>query len=184
MFPDELETARLLLKPFEAGDAGAVLDYWQSDPAWERFNASVPANFQLADAEAFVATMCNRDRRSSPGWALVYQDSVVGVVSLVFEQDNRIAVIGYGIHGDLRGQGLCAEAVSAVVDQAFAHFAALQKIRAHTDAKNVPSARVLAKLGFIHEGTLRQNQFVKGRFVDEAIFGLTREDWVKRDRAR
>ena len=178
MIPDQLETAHLTLRPFKADDTSAVLDYWQSDPSWERYNASVPEDFDLADAEEFVTTMCNRDRCSSPSWALVYQGTVVGIVSLTLEQDDRIAIIGYGVHGDLRGQGLSVEAAFAVIDQAFEHHAELKKVCAHTDAENLPSMRVLEKLGFSHEGTLRKNQFVKGRFVDEAIYGILREEWV------
>ena len=178
MIPDHLETTRLTLRPIKADDASAVLDYWQSDPSWQRYNASVPKDFHLADAEDFVTTMRNRDRRSAPSWALVHQGIVVGIVSLTLEQDYRIAVIGYGVHGDLRGQGLSVEAAFAVIDQAFEHHAELKKIRAHTDAENLPSVRVLEKLGFSHEGTLRKNQFVKGRFVDEAIYGMLREEWV------
>jgi RimJ/RimL family protein N-acetyltransferase len=36
--------------------------------------------------------------------------------------------------------------------------------------------RVLEKLGFSREGTLRKNQYIKGSFVDKAIYGLLRED--------
>ena len=97
--------------------------------------------------------MCNRDRRRSPSWAILHQGSVVGVVSLTFEQTDSVAVIGYGVHGALRGQGLSVEAVSAVIDQAFEHHKELEKIRAHTDAENRPSIRVLEKLGFAHEFT-------------------------------
>lgn len=178
MIPEQLETAWLKLRPFEENDAKFVFEYWRSDPAWERFNASVPQDFGLTDAEDFVSSMCKRDRDVAPHWALVYQGAVVGVVSLTFEQDNRIAVIGYGVHGDLRGQGLSAEAASAVIDQAFVHVPELHKIRAHTDPDNRPSMRVLEKLGFSHEGTLRKDRFVKGRFLDDAIYGLLREEWV------
>ena len=177
MIPEHLETQNLALRPFTTDDANAVYAYWNSDPGWERNNASVPQNYSLADAQDFVAEMCARDRAHRPSWALVYQGVVIGVVSLTFEQDNGIAVIGYGVHGDLRGQGLSAEAASAVIDQAFTHIAELQRIRAHTGADNRPSMRVLEKLGFSHEGTLRKNQFAKGRFVDDVIYGLLREEW-------
>ena len=177
MIPHQLETARLILRPFKNSDSSSVFEYWQSDPAWERFNASVPENFGLPDAEEFIDMMLKRDRDVSPNWAIVHQGAVVGVVSLTFEQDHRIASIGYGIHSELRGRGVSVEGVSAVIGCAFKHYDDLRKIRALTSADNKPSHRVLQKLGFSHEGTLRQNQFVKNRFVDEAIFGLLREEW-------
>jgi len=165
-----------------ADDANAVYDYWSSDPSWEKYNASVPAAFTLADAEGFVATMRRRERSSAPNWAIVYADTVIGVVSLVFEQDNRIAVVGYGVHGDLRGRGFSTEATAAVIDQAFMHSPDLFRVRAHANAENIASHRVLKKLGFAHEGTLRNNQFVKGGFVDEVIYGLLRDEWVHNGR--
>ncbi len=102
----------------------------------------------------------------------------MGVVSLTFEQDHKIAVIGYGVHGQLRGQGFTTEAAQAVIRLAFDRVPQLERLRAHTDSENSGSIRVLEKLGFTHEGTLRKNQFVKGRLVDEAIYGLLREEWV------
>ena len=71
MIPSEIETEHLWLRPFKADDAAAVLSYWQSDPAWERFNASVPRGFGMPDAEEFVKEICGSDRQRSPSWALV-----------------------------------------------------------------------------------------------------------------
>lgn len=178
MIASKLNTAHLRLRPFLAKDTAAVLAYWQSDPGWERFNASIPSGFMESDAAKFVAEMRERDRGDRPHWAIVHEESVVGVVSLTFEQDCRVAVIGYGVHGDLRGRGLSVEAASKVIGEAFVGYSELVRIRAHTDAENRPSMRVLEKLGFVQEGILRRNQYVKGRFVDEAIYGLLREDWL------
>ena len=178
MIPDRLNTPNFALRPFDLDDAGAVYEYWQSDPAWERFNASVPTDYSLDDATEFVAGMLARDRATSPNWAIVHDGRVVGVVSLTLEPGARVGVIGYGVHGQLRGKGLAMQAARTVIDHAFDGYPDLARIRAHTDADNIASMRVLEKLGFSHEGTLRQNQFAKGRFVDEAIFGLLREEHV------
>lgn len=177
MIPDRLETTNLTLRPFSVEDDEPVFEYWRSDPGWERYNASVPPDFSLDDAREFVRQMRARSRTASPSWAILYQGRVAGVVSITFEQGYRFAVIGYGVHADLRGKGLSVEAVSKIINEAFKLYPDLKKIRAHTDAENAPSMRVLDKLGFLHEGTLRKNQYVKCNFVDEAIYGLLREDW-------
>lgn len=177
MISNNLYTANLQLRPFSADDSAAVLAYWKSDPGWERFNASVPANFSENDAAQFVAEMQVRDRLHRPNWAIIHDGAVVGVVSLTFEQDHKIAVIGYGVHADLRGRGLSAEAASKVIDEAFSEHPDLTRLRAHTNAENKASMRVLEKLSFIQEGILRKNQFVKGHFSDEAIYGLLRAEW-------
>jgi RimJ/RimL family protein N-acetyltransferase len=76
---------------------------------------------------------------------------VVGLVSLVFEADHRIALLGYGIHKDYRGIGLTGEAVRAVLTEAFAVYQQLTKVTVNTDARNHSSSRLLEKLGFQHE---------------------------------
>ncbi len=131
-------------------------------------------DFTLSDAQHFVEDMIARSRVDQPNWGIVHKSSLVGVVSLTFEQSYRVAVIGYGIHGRFRGRGLAAEAAGLVIEAAFRLYPQLHRIRAHTDAENFVSMRVLEKLGFLHEGTLRANQFVKGELRDEAIFGLLR----------
>lgn len=180
MLPDQLPTSHpdLHLRAFLESDAQAVYDYWQSDPGWERFNASVPENFQSADAKAFVAEMHSRDRSSAPNWAITHRGRVVGVVSLSFEQGHRVAVIGYGIHGELRGLGLTGVAVATVIDAALECYPPLMQIRAHTDPENAASIRVLEKLGFSREETLQQQQLDDGRLIDDAVFGLPREAWA------
>lgn len=177
MIPERLETERLALRPFGPADATAVFEYWSSDPGWARFNQSVPAEPTEKDAESFVAELISRDRESRPTWAAVLDERVVGLVALTFEQGHRVAVIGYGVHGAVRGQGLSGEAATVVIDGAFHSYPALRRVRAHTDAENVASTKVLEKLGFRREGVLRSNQYAKGRFVDEAIYGLLREEW-------
>ena len=156
MISDRLATRRLTLRPFRCSDAESVFEYWSSDPSWERFNASVPADFSLADAQSFVKQMMERDRFEAPSWALEHQGTVVGVVSLTFAQNHQIAVLGYGVHGDLRGEGFAGEAANVVIGEAFSNHEQLRLIRAYTDPENQASIRVLEKLGFSSEDTAGQ----------------------------
>lgn len=177
MISERLNTVRLELRPFAPADAGAVFEYWSSDPGWAQFNDSVPDEFTKADADEFVAELIARDREVQPSWAVVLDEKVVGLVSFKFELNHGIAVIGYGIHGAIRGQGLAGEAVRTAIDAAFLTYSGLQKIRAHTDAENAASIRVLAKLGFLREGILRCNQFAREEYLDETVYGLLRNEW-------
>jgi len=180
MMPELLETERLKLRPFGEDDAMAVFGYWASDPDWPRFNLSVPADFTESDAEKWVAEVRSRVRESDPSWAVVLGVEVIGVVTLAFERGHRMAVIGYGIHGQFRGNGYSGEASKTVIDRAFEAHSQLQKIRANTDPRNVGSHRVLEKLGFSREGIRKFSQPVKGESVDGEMFGLPRGDWLGR----
>ena len=174
--PERIETSRLVLRPFRWSDADAVFDY-ASDAEYARYQSG-PEDFTRTASDRFLAELILRDPQLRPAWAATLADRVVGIVALTFESGHRVAVLGYGLHRKLWGQGLAAEAVRAVLAAAFAGCPPLQRLRAHTDARNHRSTALLLKLGFTHEGTLRRNQFARGELVDEAIFGLLREGWA------
>ena len=44
-------------------------------------------------------------------------------------------------------------------------------------AFNDASARVLERVGFEHEGTLREQVFARGRRVDTERYGLLESEW-------
>jgi RimJ/RimL family protein N-acetyltransferase len=147
MIPDNIKAGNLTLRPFEETDAAAVYAYWKSDPGWEKYNASVPSGFTQRDASDFIEEMRSRDRMNQPTWAVVHKRIVVGVVSLSLDEEFHSALLGYGIHAELRGRGLTAESVRRVLDAAFAEYPNLRTIKARTDARNLASIRVLEKLG-------------------------------------
>jgi RimJ/RimL family protein N-acetyltransferase len=129
-------------------------------------------------AKRVVAGLRRRDWDERPVWAIARSGSVIGLVSLVFEADHRIAQLGYGIHRDHRGLGLTGEAVYAVLADAFAAYAQLARVAAHTDARNRSSTRLLEKLGFVREATLRSGGVTaRGELVDAALYALLRAEW-------
>jgi len=72
----------------------------------------------------------------------------------------RWGEIGYESHPDFWGRGLMTEAVRAVVACAHSRFE-LHRVEAWTLPGNDASDRVLAKTGFVHEGTLKQKAWFK-----------------------
>lgn len=178
---DEIRTPRLVLRPFTAADAGAVFAYSTSHVDWGRFQ-SLPRPYTMRHAEAFVAELIARPRDARPSWAITLEAAVIGIVSLGFEAEYRIAVLGYGVHAAHWGSGIVVEAAGEVVDRAFREHAGLARIGAHTDARNDRSLRVLAKLGFRTEGTLRSSVFAQGELIDDAVSGLLRGEWRRSGR--
>ena len=64
----------------------------------------------------------------------------------------------------------------------------LNRVQAEVDTRNVASARVLEKLGFVREGTMREDCVVNGDVSDSWVYGLLRREWEsgrwRRRRAR
>ena len=175
MLPDEISTTRLLLRPFQLDDAEDVFVYAR-DPEWRRY-LPLPDPYTRLDANRFVATSILADRMERPNWAITREGRVVGAVSIRFFADHRIGELGYSISRDVWGQGFTTEAVSALIDHAFVAIPMLIRIRAHADARNRSSARVMEKVGMTYEGTLRSNRFLHEEAIDELCYAILRSEW-------
>jgi RimJ/RimL family protein N-acetyltransferase len=79
------------------------------------------------------------------------------------------------------GQGHATEAAAALLTWAFEELP-LNRVQAELDTRNTGSRRVLEKLGFTHEGTLREDCVVDGVVSDSFVYGLLRRDWVAGER--
>ncbi len=93
-----------------------------------------------------------------------------------FDWRDRSAVIGYGLAKEYWGRGVMTAAVNAMLRWGFDTLD-LNRIEATTNPLNHRSARVLEKLGFVREGTLRDYRFDRGEFRDCWIWGLVRREW-------
>jgi RimJ/RimL family protein N-acetyltransferase len=173
-----LVTPRLRLRPLEDADAGelfalhsnaAVLRYWDS-PAWtERGRADLFLQVCRQMAEQGTGARVAVERASDGtflGWCNLNQ----------WNPDYRSASLGY-IYGQAAwGRGYATEAARALLGWAYDALD-LNRVQAETDTRNVASARVLEKLGFVHEGTLREDCVVNGEVSDSAVYGLLRREW-------
>jgi ribosomal-protein-alanine N-acetyltransferase len=84
--------------------------------------------------------------------------------------------IGYSLVPSERGKGYGTEATQLIVDYLFLS-KDTKRIQAQTDPRNVASHKVLEKVGFKKEGTLRKSFFMRGEWVDSYIYSILREEW-------
>ena len=182
MRPDVLNTAPLRLRPLRLQDVDDVLSY-ATDPAWARY-LPVPQPYTTADAEQFIAGPLLLDREVHPAWAIVHAGAVIGGINIRFDVAKRVGELGYSIARPYWGRGLATEAARAAMDAAFSAYADLNRMRAMADARNVPSLRVMEKLGMVREGVLRQNRLVRGEFINEVWCGVLRTEWAAQRHGR
>jgi RimJ/RimL family protein N-acetyltransferase len=176
-----LNTARLRLRPFTDGDADAlfalhssptVLRYWDAPPWRER-----------VCAERFL-TACRQMAEDGTGARLaldrVPDGAFLGWCSLKrWNPQHRSASLGYCFEEAAWGHGYATEAAGALLRWAFDTLD-LNRVQAETDTRNVASARVLEKLGFVREGTLREDCVVDGEVSDSWVYGLIWREWRPR----
>ena len=175
----ELHTPRLRLREFRMDDA-PVLFAIHSDPQVMRY-WSYPAWTEMAQAERKVADILRQRREDGLlVWAIcdATGDRLLGSCAVFdIRPEQGRAEIGYSLHRDWHGRGLASEALRAVLHYLFDGLG-LRRIEADTDPRNTPSRRVLEKLGFVHEGLLRQRWDVNGELCDTALYGLLRREFV------
>jgi RimJ/RimL family protein N-acetyltransferase len=94
-------------------------------------------------------------------------------------EEHRQGEVGYVLNPAYRGRGLATEAVGGLLRVGFEGMG-LHRIAGHLDARNTPSARVLERAGLRREAHLVQNEFVKGEWTDELIYGILRSEWEAR----
>ena len=173
-----LNTARLRLRPFTASDADAlfalhsnahVLRYWDAPPWSERSRADrfIAACRQFAEEGSGARLALDR----GPGEALL---GWCGVTR--YNPDYRSASLGYCLDEPAWGHGYATEAAGALLQWSFDTLD-LNRVQAETDTRNAASARVLEKLGFVREGTLREDCVVNGDVSDSWVYGLLRREW-------
>src|SRR3954471_23029779 len=173
-----LHTDRLRLRPFTGGDAEAlfalqsnahVLRYWDAPPWSERARAErfITACQQMAEGGSGARLAIDRvSDRAFIGWCSPTR----------WNPDYRSASMGYCLDDAAWGHGYATEAARALLQWAFDTLD-LNRVQAETDTRNVASARVLEKIGFVREGTLREDCIVNGEVSDSFVFGLIRRDW-------
>lgn len=174
-----LETERLRLRPFTDADAddlfalqsdADVLRYWDSPPWTDR---TAVARFmavcqQMADDGSGARVAIERaSDQTFIGWCTFNS----------WNPEFRSASLGYCLNAAAWGRGYATEAARVLLQWAFDTLD-LNRVQSETDTRNVASARVLEKLGFVLEGTLREDCIVNGDVSDTWVYGLLRRDWV------
>ncbi len=176
--PIQLETERLHLRWPRAQDAEDILAIY-SNAEVARY-LSRPAWHDIKQAHAWLDRM-HAEHEQGSGLQLMLERGedarVIGTCTLFrLDFDNRRAEIGYTLAREYWGHGYMHEALTALLQHGFDSLR-LHRIEADIDPRNTPSARVLGRLGFRHEGRLRQRWQVAGEISDSDIYGLLATEW-------
>jgi RimJ/RimL family protein N-acetyltransferase len=123
----------------------------------------------------------SNDFRKSLNFAIIEKKSnlYIGGCSLrPVDEMHEIIDMGFALAPKFHGQGFATEAMKVLVNEAFKNREAV-RVFGNVFVGNTASKRVFEKLGFIKEGTLRSVVNKKGKWLDEWVMGMTKEDWIK-----
>ena len=89
---------------------------------------------------------------------------------------NRHASIGYWIDQDHEARGIITRCCRDLIEYLFGTME-LKRVQINCAIENVRSRAVPERLGFTLEGKLRQNEILKHKSVDWAVYGLLKSEW-------
>jgi RimJ/RimL family protein N-acetyltransferase len=113
---------------------------------------------------------------------VVADGSPVGMIGFApIDQATGGAEVGYWIAPPHQRQGYATDALARFVRYGFEQLR-LHRIEASVYAFNDPSATVLERVGFVHEGTRREAAFVDGDYHDVHWYGLLEPEWRATER--
>jgi ribosomal-protein-serine acetyltransferase len=119
---------------------------------------------QFADNRGFVAAIC-------------YDKTIVGLIGYnQIDWQNRIGYIGYWLAQDYQGNGLMTTSCKAIVDYGFGVLN-LNRLVITCATENKPSRAIPERLGFVHEGTTRDAEWLYDHFVNHEIYVQFYCDW-------
>jgi RimJ/RimL family protein N-acetyltransferase len=84
--------------------------------------------------------------------------------------------LGYLIVPNERSKGYVSEAIEIMVDYLFLSRDVV-RIQAKADPENMASWKALEKAGFKREGVLRKTFYCRGKWRDDCIYSILREEW-------
>lgn len=153
-----IRTERLLLRCYAPGDAPALADAIEQSREHLR-EFMVWARSQPDSEEAIARRLRGFRVNFQAGRDFVYAmfdpggDAVLGGIGIHRRIGAGAGEIGYWVHAEYTGRGLCTEAAAAVTRVGF-DVLALSRIEIHCDPRNLASAAIPRKLGYTHQVTV------------------------------
>ncbi|AWE07606.1 GNAT family N-acetyltransferase [Lysinibacillus sp. 2017] len=134
----------------------------------------------VEDTRAFAAYNLEKfAKREGLDTAILYKGQFVGKISInTINWSLKKCEIGYFLDESFQGEGIMTRAAKGMIDIAFKEYK-LQKVEIHAAVGNKKSRHIAERLGFMNEGTIRNAEWLYDHFVDHAVYGLLKEEWLE-----
>ncbi|PAU40107.1 GNAT family N-acetyltransferase [Vibrio coralliilyticus] len=142
----QIETPRLLLRPFVAEDRDITIDLLQND-AFMAYSPTGAMNACLAQQrfEQLMSKSTAFGKLAIIERATGHLIGYCGLEEYTYQQQTMLE-LGYRLTPEARGNGYAIEASLAVLN--IAKQQGIERVLALTEPDNVPSQKILLKLGF------------------------------------
>ena len=176
------ETERLIIRPFEAADAETFSAY-RSDPEVARYQCW-EAPYPVENAHEFIQKVQAWQHGTLDEWlqlAILRKDTgeMIGDCAFCILKDGKQAEIGLTLARHAHGYGYAQEVTLRLLAYLFDELG-MQRVRANCDPRNVPSWRVLERVGMRREAHMLRSTWLKGEWTDDYWYAMLAEEWQER----
>lgn len=177
-----LETERLKLRLFNANDVEDLYEMC-SDELVTKY-LSFDTYKSMEDSYSRLAFLKSEydELLVPPVWAIEYKATgkMIGSINFLHvKEKHSSAEIGYLLNRGYWNKGIMTEVLKEILKFGFEKMG-LNRIVIHCDARNIGSYRVMEKNGLTYEGTLRQERFNKGEYVDLKVYSMLKEEYYSK----
>lgn len=117
------------------------------------------------------------ENKSELPCVILVDGKVAGRVGMYnIDNYNMHASVGYWIGKEYGGRGIITKAVRAVIDHGFSSLH-LNRIEIRCGVDNNKSQAIPERLGFKHEGILRQAERLYDKYIDLCVYSMLKEEW-------
>lgn len=169
---------KIVLRAFEPGDEIMVARLENHPDPRETLFYARPTSIeqqrdktqdQLRDPNTILLTICKKETNEPIGQTAFVRIDWVG----------RMGTFYLGIADKQNwSKGYGSETTRLMIDYAFKTLN-FNRVELKVAAENTAGFRVYQKIGFVHEGTLRQAMFRDGKYSDFHVMSILREDFIK-----
>lgn len=163
------------LRKWRIEDAADLSNALSNKAVQDRLRDGIPFPYSVSDAEEYITAMLESDPNETVSFAITVDDRAVGTIG-AFRGNNihrQTAELGYYLAEEYWNRGIVTDAVRQITDYLFAN-TDLLRIFATPFSDNFGSCRVLEKVGFQLEGTMRRHAVKNGTVHDMKLYALIR----------
>jgi ribosomal-protein-alanine N-acetyltransferase len=178
VFP-ELETRRLFLVRLTEKKIPELLKIW-GDPIVAKYNGFPPMDeVEIKNSLRFNEEEYHDCKGIRWGIVLKSNSQLIGTVGYNRWQTviSNKAMLGADVRQEYWNRGISSEASNRIIEYGFNQMK-LHRIEAETSPENFSAQKVLEKLGFTFEGTLRDAYFWKSEYRSMRLYSLLEHEFA------
>lgn len=165
-----LKTERLLLRQFIDNDLGNVFKGLSHPDIIKYYGVSYQTLEATKEQMKFFADL--EINGTGIWWAVCSLDNTffygAGGLNSLSKEHNK-AEIGFWLSDDFWGKGIMTEAMPVICQYGFEKLG-LHRIEGIVETENKNCKNAMAKLDFIHEGTMRECEIKNGKYISLDIY--------------